>query len=189
MFIRATGQSQDESSSTDIPCCLRHPLPPDRCRHLPGRAGCGERSPPPESRLSPLFPCSRGWGRGAGSCLTFPRGSRSRAHPTLCLQVTPFPEAYRETLHAYKISEQDTDVRANVCPACPLSALCFCPCPPQQVCRATQESCVEGSCAAGVGPGAVPSVVCAARGLNPLLSLAAWSCPMSRFGPCHPGRG
>ncbi|XP_075299396.1 pleckstrin homology domain-containing family A member 6 isoform X3 [Opisthocomus hoazin] len=24
-------------------------------------------------------------------------------------QVTPFPEAYRETLHAYKISEQDTD--------------------------------------------------------------------------------
>lgn len=28
----------------------------------------------------------------------------------LCLQVTtPFPEAYRETLHAYKISEQDTD--------------------------------------------------------------------------------
>ncbi|XP_053943224.1 pleckstrin homology domain-containing family A member 6 isoform X13 [Cuculus canorus] len=25
------------------------------------------------------------------------------------MQVTPFPEAYRETLHAYKISEQDTD--------------------------------------------------------------------------------
>ncbi|XP_055675853.1 LOW QUALITY PROTEIN: pleckstrin homology domain-containing family A member 6 [Falco peregrinus] len=27
----------------------------------------------------------------------------------LYMQVTPFPEAYRETLHAYKISEQDTD--------------------------------------------------------------------------------
>ncbi|KFO55028.1 Pleckstrin homology domain-containing family A member 6, partial [Corvus brachyrhynchos] len=32
-----------------------------------------------------------------------------RAHPSLCLQVTPFPEAYRDTLHPYKISEQDTD--------------------------------------------------------------------------------
>nr|XP_032641690.1 pleckstrin homology domain-containing family A member 6 isoform X8 [Chelonoidis abingdonii] len=27
----------------------------------------------------------------------------------LYMQVSPFPEAYRETLHAYKISEQDTD--------------------------------------------------------------------------------
>ncbi|XP_075631947.1 pleckstrin homology domain-containing family A member 6 isoform X8 [Balearica regulorum gibbericeps] len=27
----------------------------------------------------------------------------------LYMQVTPFPDAYRETLHAYKISEQDTD--------------------------------------------------------------------------------
>ncbi|XP_064029587.1 pleckstrin homology domain-containing family A member 6 isoform X3 [Pogoniulus pusillus] len=27
----------------------------------------------------------------------------------LYMQVTPFPEAYRETLHTYKISEQDTD--------------------------------------------------------------------------------
>ncbi|XP_040391889.1 pleckstrin homology domain-containing family A member 6 isoform X3 [Cygnus olor] len=27
----------------------------------------------------------------------------------LYMQVTPFPEAYRETLHAYKINEQDTD--------------------------------------------------------------------------------
>ncbi|XP_065505468.1 pleckstrin homology domain-containing family A member 6 isoform X1 [Caloenas nicobarica] len=27
----------------------------------------------------------------------------------LYMQVTPFPETYRETLHAYKISEQDTD--------------------------------------------------------------------------------
>ncbi|XP_064354309.1 pleckstrin homology domain-containing family A member 6 isoform X3 [Dromaius novaehollandiae] len=27
----------------------------------------------------------------------------------LYMQVTPFPEGYRETLHAYKISEQDTD--------------------------------------------------------------------------------
>ncbi|XP_010134853.1 PREDICTED: pleckstrin homology domain-containing family A member 6, partial [Buceros rhinoceros silvestris] len=27
----------------------------------------------------------------------------------LYMQVTPFPEAYRETLHGYKISEQDTD--------------------------------------------------------------------------------
>lgn len=48
----------------------------------------------------------------------------------LCLQVTtPFPEAYRETLHAYKISEQDTDVRANVRAACSQSVPCYCPHP------------------------------------------------------------
>lgn len=188
-FIRATGQGQGKSSSTNIPLCLQHPLPPDRCWRLPSRAGCREHPPPPETWLSPLFPCSRGWGRGAGSCLTFPRGSRSRAYPTLCLQVTPFPEAYRETLHTYKISEQDTDVRANVHPACPPSAPCCCPCPPQQVCYLHRESCAKCSCTAGVGPGAAPSVVCAAQGLNPPLSLADWSCPMSRFGPCHPGWG
>lgn len=129
--------------------------------------------------LSPL----RGWGRGAGSCLTFPRGSQSQANPTLCLQVTPFPEAYREALHGYKISEQDTDVRANIRPACPPSAPCRCPsCP-------CGETCAERSCAARVGPGAAPGVVCAPRGLCPPLSLAAWACPMSRFGQCHPGQG
>lgn len=32
----------------------------------------------------------------------------------LLLQVSPFPDAYRETLHAYKISEQDTDVRSTL---------------------------------------------------------------------------
>ncbi|NWW39656.1 PKHA6 protein, partial [Panurus biarmicus] len=31
--------------------------------------------------------------------------------------VTPFPEPYRDTLHPYKISEQDTDVRANPVPS------------------------------------------------------------------------
>ncbi|NWR25843.1 PKHA6 protein, partial [Emberiza fucata] len=30
--------------------------------------------------------------------------------------VTPFPEPYRDTLHPYKISEQDTDVRASPAP-------------------------------------------------------------------------
>lgn len=83
---------------------------------------------PPGTRLSLLLPQGPGEGLLAGSSLSFPRGSwqrigsRSQAHPALCLQVTPFPEAYRETLHAYKISEQDTDVRANVRAACPPSA-------------------------------------------------------------------
>ncbi|KAM6311206.1 pleckstrin homology domain-containing family A member 6 [Podargus strigoides] len=46
-----------------------------------------------------------------------PRGEEIYADPTTFVmrrsisspKVTPFPEAYRETLHAYKISEQDTD--------------------------------------------------------------------------------
>ncbi|XP_074019445.1 pleckstrin homology domain-containing family A member 6 [Numenius arquata] len=46
-----------------------------------------------------------------------PRGEEIYADPTTFMmrrsisspKVTPFPEAYRETLHAYKISEQDTD--------------------------------------------------------------------------------
>ncbi|KFO77021.1 Pleckstrin homology domain-containing family A member 6, partial [Cuculus canorus] len=46
-----------------------------------------------------------------------PRGEDIYADPTTFMmrrsisspKVTPFPEAYRETLHAYKISEQDTD--------------------------------------------------------------------------------
>lgn len=61
-------------------------------------------------------------GLGAASpSLSIPGGG-CRAHPSLCLQVTPFPEAYRDTLHPYKISEQDTDVRANPVPSrCPLS--------------------------------------------------------------------
>ncbi|NXC91977.1 PKHA6 protein, partial [Cercotrichas coryphoeus] len=47
-------------------------------------------------------------GLGAASpSLRVPGGFR--AHPSLCLQVTPFPEPYRDTLHPYKISEQDTD--------------------------------------------------------------------------------
>lgn len=109
--------------------CSTRCLPADAsvCPAVPA----AEHPPPPEPRLSPLRPHFGGWGRGAGTCLTFPRGSRSRAHPTLCLQVTPFPEAYRETLHAYKISEQDTDVRASGRPACSPSALGCCPCPLQ----------------------------------------------------------
>ncbi|KAM6191982.1 pleckstrin homology domain-containing family A member 6 [Sarcoramphus papa] len=46
-----------------------------------------------------------------------PRGEEIYADPATFMmrrsisspKVTPFPEAYRETLHAYKISEQDTD--------------------------------------------------------------------------------
>ncbi|KAM9255499.1 pleckstrin homology domain-containing family A member 6 [Cariama cristata] len=46
-----------------------------------------------------------------------PRGEEIYADPTTFMmrrsisspKVTPFPEAYRETLHAYKLSEQDTD--------------------------------------------------------------------------------
>jgi len=108
------------------------PVPAWPCQ-LPGApAASGDSA---LTSLSPLMGMGeKGWGLSH-----LPQGSQSRADPTLSLQVTPFPEAYRETLHAYKISEQDTDVRANVRPARSASAPCCCPCPPQQVCCPHRE--------------------------------------------------
>ncbi|NXR26776.1 PKHA6 protein, partial [Cinclus mexicanus] len=63
------------------------------------------------ARLLSPSPGSQGWERGVGSCLPFPARPRGDATltPRSALQVTPFPEPYRDTLHSYKISEQDTD--------------------------------------------------------------------------------
>lgn len=36
------------------------------------------------------------------------------------LQVPPYPEVFRDSLHTYKLNEQDTDVRAALCSLCPL---------------------------------------------------------------------
>lgn len=93
------------------------------CLHPRHRAGRElQNQHPCSTRCLPAIPASAWPWRHPklGSCLSPLSGAQSWAHPTLCLQVTPFPETYRETLHAYKISEQDTDVRANACPACPV---------------------------------------------------------------------
>lgn len=116
---------------------LQGSSPVNSCRS-PGRwapgLGMGRRLSPPPPRAASGDPAlaspSAGTWRGAAGRLQplLPEGllaahsPRRQAHPALCLQVTPFPEAYREPLHAYKISEQDTDVRANVRAACPPSA-------------------------------------------------------------------
>lgn len=70
-----------------------------------------------------VFPARRDGERGWElPPLPWASPGEGRAQPSLCLQVTPFPEPYRDTLHPYKISEQDTDVRATPVPSlCPLS--------------------------------------------------------------------
>lgn len=68
-FIQATEQGRGESSSTDIPRCLQHPLPPGRCQRLPGQ---GEHPSPLDTRLSSLFPCSGDGGEGLGAASPSP---------------------------------------------------------------------------------------------------------------------
>lgn len=70
-----------------------------------------------------LFPAGRDGREGPGAASpSLGAPGEGRAQPSLCLQVTPFPEPYRDTLQPYKISEQDTDVRAGPVPSlCPLS--------------------------------------------------------------------
>lgn len=151
----------DEAEPSPTPCCLWGPGPRFSFSGTwRGAAG----------RLQPLLP----------EGLLAAHGPRRQAHPALCLQVTPFPEAYREPLHAYKISEQDTDVRANVRAACPPSAphpTCPVPCnepgrletPPAPRHRPIYPT-----------PRAVPwlhPISPITAGLSPFLPLFSLSCP------------
>lgn len=80
----------------------------------------GEHPPPPGLGPGLLFPARRDGREGPGAASpSLGAPGEGRAHPWLCLQVTPFPEPYRDTLHPYKISEQDTDVRASPVPSVP----------------------------------------------------------------------
>lgn len=45
------------------------------------------------------------------------------------LQVPPYAEVFRESLHTYKLNEQDTDVRAALCSSVHSSPSHWCPCP------------------------------------------------------------
>lgn len=90
-------------SSSEHPGWLQHQHPA-----LPAAPAASQWMPPETQLLVLSLPTGMG------------KQGWELPHRTLFLQVTPFPEAYRETVHTYKISEQDTDVRANIHPAQPL---------------------------------------------------------------------
>ncbi|XP_058711465.1 pleckstrin homology domain-containing family A member 6 isoform X5 [Poecile atricapillus] len=57
----------------------------------------------------------------------------------LYMQVTPFPEPYRDTLHPYKISEQDTDATNPINPGCILVGFSSCSSSPPSSSRPAQK--------------------------------------------------